>query len=67
MFSWLAVLDEANHVGLFAEASPALVEAVLPDQSVGVVADPACPGVLAEVPRVSEVNFRHINNNLLYI
>jgi len=36
-----AVLDEANVLGIAAEALPAAHEPILPDQSMGVSTDPA--------------------------
>ena len=57
--SLLAVLDEPNHGRLLSEASPACVQPVLSDQSMGIIAYPACPRILPIVPWVSEVYVRH--------
>ena len=44
-----SVLVEADHVGIFSKASSADHELVFSDKTVGVVANPACSGVLSKL------------------
>jgi len=58
----LAVLDEANVLGVAAEALPAAHEPILPDQSMGVSTDPADAGAGPVVlgVRVPDVGVAHL-------
>lgn len=56
-----SVLDEADHVGLFAESLTAEHEVVLPDEAVVAVGDSAAAGFLAVFPGVGAKLVRHFD------
>ena len=59
----LGVLDEANVLGVLTEAATAQVEAVLADDSVGVVAHAAVAAASRVVLRVGVVSIRHLRKD----